>query len=72
MMHRHCIPRPIASVLRYYRSSDATITASDTEVGTADSISALAVVGFKSSISESAYIGPSLSTAGIYYYGTLA
>ena len=54
-----------ASTLRYYRSTDATITASDTELGT-DSVEA-----FKGG-SHSSYHSISLtapSSAGAYYYG---
>ena len=54
---------PVAA-LRYYRSSDAIITSTDTEVGTADSISALAAAATES---ETATDSP--STAGTYYYG---
>ena len=53
-----------ATTLRYYRSTDATITASDTELGTA-SVGALALNG-------SSYLPIDLtapSTAGAYYYG---
>ena len=53
-----------ATTLRYYRSTDATITASDTGLGTA-SVGALAANG-------SSYLPISLtapSTAGTYYYG---
>ena len=53
-----------AATLRYYRSTDATITSADTEVGTADSISALAA-----SATESETATDSPSTAGTYYYG---
>ena len=53
-----------ATTLRYYRSTDATITASDTELGTA-SVGALALNG-------SSYLPIDLtapSAAGTYYYG---
>ena len=53
-----------ATTLRYYRSTDATITTSDTELGTA-SVGALAANG-------SSYLPIDLtapSTAGTYYYG---
>ena len=53
-----------ATTLRYYRSIDATITTSDTELGTA-SVGALAANG-------SSYLPIDLtapSTAGTYYYG---
>ena len=52
------------TTLRYYRSADATITTSDTEVGT-DAVGALAAAGTSSeSISLTAP-----ATAGAYYYG---
>ena len=54
---------PVAT-LKYYRSTDATITSTDTEVGTADSISALAA-----SATESETATDSPSVAGTYYYG---
>ena len=54
-----------AATLRYYQSSDATITTGDTEVGTADAISALAV----SATSEQSSRVTAPSTAGTYYYG---
>ena len=53
-----------ATTLRYYRSTDATITTSDTEVGT-DSVDALAVAG----TSEQWISLTAPSTAGTYYYG---
>ena len=53
-----------ATTLRYYRSSDATISASDTQVGT-DPVGALAA-GETSAESMSA---TAPSTAGTYYYG---
>ena len=53
-----------ATTLRYYRSPDATITTSDTEVGT-DDVPGLAPLGTSSqSVSLTAP-----STAGTYYYG---
>ena len=53
-----------ATTLRYYRSTDATITTSDTEAGT-DAVAGLAALGSGSvSISLTAP-----STAGTYYYG---
>ena len=53
-----------AATLRYYRSMDATITTSDTEVGTA----AVAELAASGSASESvALTAP--STPGTYYYG---
>ena len=53
-----------ASTLRYYRSSDATITSADTEVGT-DSVGALAAAG----TSDQSIDLTAPSTAGTYYYG---
>ena len=53
-----------ATTLRYYRSTDATITTSDTSVGT-DAVSGLAA---SASGSEAIDI-TAPSTAGIYYYG---
>ena len=52
------------TTLRYYRSTDSTITASDTELGT-DSVSGLRSSG--SSPESISLTAP--STAGIYYYG---
>ena len=53
-----------ATTLRYYRSTDATITTSDTEVGTA------AVAGLAASGSTSRSLDVSApSTPGTYYYG---
>ncbi len=53
-----------ATTLRYYRSTDATISASDTEVGT-DAVSTLSA---SQSSSESISLGAP-SSAGAYYYG---
>ena len=53
-----------ASTLRYYRSSNATISASDTEVGT-DAVSGLAASG--ASAESIGLTAP--SGAGTYYYG---
>ena len=53
-----------ATTLRYYRSTDTTITTSDTEVGT-DAIAELAASG---SASESVELRAP-STPGTYYYG---
>ena len=54
-----------AATLKYYRSTDATIdSTTDTEVGTADSISALAAAATES---KTAIVNP--STAGTFYYG---
>ena len=56
--------RSAAATLRYYRSTDATITTSDTPVGT-DSVGALAASGTSAeSISVTAP-----ATAGAYHYG---
>ena len=56
-----------ATTLRYYRSTDATITSSDTELGT-DTVSALAAFG--SSDQSIELTAP--SDAGTYYYGACA
>ena len=56
-----------ATTLRYYRSTDATISPSDTAVGT-DSVAALAASD--SSIQSVTATAP--STAGTYYYGACA
>ena len=53
-----------ATTLRYYRSTDATITTSDTEVGT-DSVSALSAN--RSSDESISLTAP--SSPGTYYYG---
>ena len=53
-----------ATTLRYYRSTDATITTSDTEVGT-DAVGALAASG--TSAQSISLAAP--ATAGAYYYG---
>ena len=53
-----------ATTLRYYRSTDSTITTSDTEVGS-DSVGALAAAGTSDQSID--LIAP--STAGTYYYG---
>ena len=53
-----------ATTLRYYRSTDATISSSDTAVGT-DSVGALAASG--TSAESISVTGP--GTAGTYYYG---
>ena len=53
-----------ATTLRYYRSADAAISASDTEVGTAD----IAELSASGSTTESAqFTAP--STPGAYYFG---
>ena len=54
-----------ATTLRYYRSTDATITTSDTSVGTDDAVSGLAA---SASGSESTDV-TAPATAGTYYYG---
>ena len=53
-----------ATTLRYYRSADATISGTDTEVGT-DAVGALAASGTSD---ESTFV-PALSSVGTYYYG---
>ena len=53
-----------ATTLRYHRSADATITTSDTRMGT-DAVAALAASG--SSAESIALTAP--TTAGTYYYG---
>ena len=53
-----------ATTLRYYRSTDATITAGDTEVGT-DAVNTLTATG----TSEESISLTAPSTAGTYYYG---
>ena len=53
-----------STTLRYYRSSDSTITTGDTEVGT-DSVSGLSVSG----TSDESISLTAPSTAGTYYYG---
>ncbi len=54
-----------ATTLRYYRSSDATISTSDTQVGT-KAVGALQPSG-TTSVQSPAFAGP--SDAGTYYYG---
>ena len=54
----------VATTLRYYRSTDATITTSDTAVGT-DTVGALAASG--TSAQSISLTAP--ATAGAYYYG---
>ena len=53
-----------ATTLRYYRSTDATITTSDTSVGT-DAVGALAAAG----TSSESILLTAPGTAGAYYYG---
>ena len=55
----------VATTLRYYRSTDATITTSDSEEGT-ETVGALAAGAASSSESISLTLP---STAGTYYYG---
>ena len=57
------VSSPVAE-LKYYRSAYSTITSTDTEVGVADSIGALAAAATES---ETAIVNP--STAGTFYYG---
>ena len=54
----------VATTLRYYRSTDATITTSDTAEGT-DAVGALSASG--SSAESISVTAP--ATAGVYYYG---
>ena len=54
-----------STTLRYYRSTDATITTGDTEVGSSDAVSGLAASG--TSAQSSSVTAP--SSAGTYYYG---
>ena len=53
-----------STTLRYYRSTDATVTTSDTQVGT-DAVAALAASG----TSDESVSLTAPSTAGTYYYG---
>ena len=53
-----------ATTLRYYRSTDATVTTSDTQVGT-DAVAGLAASG----TSDESVSLTAPSTAGTYYYG---
>ena len=53
-----------ATTLRYYRSTDSTITSSDTELGSA-SVGALAAAG----TSYHPFLNVAPSEAGTYYYG---
>ena len=55
------------TTLRYYRSTDATITSSDTELGT-DTVSALAAFG----ASDQSIEVTAPSQTGAYYYGACA
>ena len=55
-----------ATTVRYYQSQDATITTSDTEVGTGE-VEALAASGSSSRKSSVDVTAP--ATAGTYYYG---
>ena len=54
-----------ATTLRYYRSTDATISSSDTEVGT----SAIGALSAEASISSESITTAAPSTLGTYYYG---
>ncbi len=54
----------VATTLRYYRSTDATITTADTEVGT-DSVGMLAAAG----TSDQSIDLTAPTTLGTYYYG---
>ena len=63
-VHNRGDGRSASTVLRYYRSSDSTITTSDTQVGT-DSVGALAASG--TSAESISLTAP--SSAGTYYYG---
>ena len=54
----------VATILRYYKSTDSRITMSDTEVGT-DAVGALAASG----TSDQSIDLTAPSTAGTYYYG---
>ena len=63
-VHNRGTGQAAATTLRYYRSTDATITTGDTEVGT-DAVSALAA----SSTSNQSISLTAPSTAGTYYYG---
>ena len=56
--------RSASTTLRYYRSSDETISTSDTQVGT-DTVSALTPAG----ASDGSISLTAPSTAGTYYYG---
>ena len=59
-----------STTLRYYRSTDATITTSDTIVSTAGTPGHLSVDGLSPSGSEAKSAGtPAPSTPGTYYYG---
>ena len=55
-----------ATTLRYYQSTDATISSADTQVGT-DAVGALGVSGI--SLSQESIDLTAPSTAGTYYYG---
>ena len=63
-VRNHGAGESAATTLRYYRSTDATISTGDTEVGT-DAVSALAA----SSTGDESIVLTALSTAGTYYYG---
>ena len=63
-VHNQGAVRAAATTLRYYRSTDATISTADTEVGT-DAVSGLAAAA--AGIESISLTAP--STAGTYYYG---
>ena len=63
-VHNQGSGRSAATTLRYYRSSDATITISDTEVGT-DAVGSLA----ESSSSSESIALKAPANPGTYYYG---
>ena len=54
-----------STTLRYYRSTDAAITTSDTSVGTATTVGALAIA--RTSSGSTSLTAP--SSSGTYYYG---
>ena len=63
-VHNQGTGESAATILRYYRSTDATITTGDTEVGT-DAVSTLAA----SNTSNQSISLKTPSTVGTYYYG---
>ena len=58
-----------AATLTYYRSTDATITTSDTPVGTADAIGPLSGYNTVNNTSTQSVALTAPSTPGTYYYG---
>ena len=58
-----------AATLTYYRSTDATITTSDTLVGTADAIDALSGYNTANNTSTQSVALTAPTTPGTYYYG---